>query len=49
VRTVAASAGYNTFTLPAAQLGRQGGLYRLTAMPQGGAPHSVYFRVRRAR
>jgi lysophospholipase L1-like esterase len=49
VRTVAASAGYNTFTLPAAQLGRQGGLYRLTATPQGGAPQAVYFRVRRAR
>jgi lysophospholipase L1-like esterase len=49
VRTVAASAGYNTFTLPAAQLGRRGGLYRLTATPQAGAPRAVYFRVRRAR
>jgi hypothetical protein len=49
VRTVPASAGYNTFTLPAAQLGRRGGLYRLVATPQGGAPQVVHFRVRRAR
>jgi lysophospholipase L1-like esterase len=49
VRTVAASTGYNTFTLPAAQLGGRGGLYRLVATPQGGAPQVVHFRVRRAR
>jgi lysophospholipase L1-like esterase len=46
--TVPAGAGYNTFTLTARQLGRKPGLYRLIATPQGGAPQSVYFRVRRA-
>jgi lysophospholipase L1-like esterase len=43
--TVAASAGYNTFTLTARQLGRRPGLYRLTATPQNGAPQVVQFRI----
>jgi lysophospholipase L1-like esterase len=47
--TVAANAGYNTFTLTARQLGRRAGLYRLTATPQNGAPQVVHFRIRRAR
>jgi lysophospholipase L1-like esterase len=45
----AANAGYNTFTLSAAQLRRRPGLYRLTATPAGGEPQSVHFRIRRAR
>jgi lysophospholipase L1-like esterase len=48
VQTVPAGAGFNTFTLTPRQLGRQPGLYRLTATPQGGAPQSVQFRIRRA-
>jgi lysophospholipase L1-like esterase len=46
--TVPADAGDNTFTLTSRQLGQQPGLYRLTATPQGGAPQSVHFRIRRA-
>jgi lysophospholipase L1-like esterase len=46
VLTVSTGAGYNTFTLTPRQLGRQPGLYRLTATPQGGAPQSVHFRIR---
>jgi lysophospholipase L1-like esterase len=49
VQTIPASAGFNTFALPAAQLGRRRGLYRLTATPQGGAPQVVHFRIHRAR
>ena len=47
--TVAASPGYNTFTLTATQLGRRAGLYRLTVTPQNGAPQVVQFRVLRRR
>jgi hypothetical protein len=43
--TVAASPGYNTFTLTFRQLGRRPGLYRLTVTPQNGAPQVVQFRV----
>jgi hypothetical protein len=50
VLTVPATAGYNTFRLTAAQLRRRAGLYRLTAVTQGGGPQSVvHFRVRHAR
>jgi lysophospholipase L1-like esterase len=43
--TVAASPGYNTFTLTSRQLRRRPGLYRLTVTPQDGAPQVVQFRV----
>jgi lysophospholipase L1-like esterase len=47
--TVAAKAGATTVTLPARQLGRRAGLYRVTAALPDGSVQRTQFRIRRAR
>jgi lysophospholipase L1-like esterase len=47
--TVAAQAGATTVTLPARQLGRRPGLYRVTAALADGTVQRTQFRIRRAR
>jgi hypothetical protein len=47
--TLDAQPGENVVTLPARQLGRRAGLYRLTASVPGGGEQVVHVRIRRAR
>jgi len=47
--TVSAPRGTSTLTIAATKLSRQPGLYRITAVPDGGARQTVQVRIRRAR